>query len=229
MTLLNLFLLIFYVLNLSLLGYLFIDIANKKLEKYDFQANPLTKSCICFIIGLAFFTLISHWLSFFTHSYALSLKICSFTILVCNLLYYSLYAGFDFRKLKASKLEFLYLCIVVFLSFQVYNVDVLKFSSYDKKHHSITACILENNIYPPREPADKQTSMAGYHYGLNLIAAQISHISNVPVWEAHGLEMALFTIIIFVFAPAIANIFIKNYWLAIFTGIYAIFFLISKF
>jgi len=224
-TLLNLLLLIFYVLNLALLGYIFIDVANKKLTTYDFQANHLTKSCIYFIIGLAFFTLSSHLLSFFTHSYALSLQICSYTILVCNLLYYSLYAGFDFRKLKASKLEFLYLCIVVFLSFQVYNVDVLKFSSYDKKHHNITACILENDIYPPREPADKLTSMAGYHYGLNLIAAQISHITKVPTWEAHGLEMALFTIIIFVFAPALANIFIKNYGLAIFTGIYAIFFL----
>jgi hypothetical protein len=230
MSLTSALLIIFYIINLSLLGYLLLDLCNKKISPYDLKTNNLIKICSYFILGLGFLVIFSHLISFFTNSYKLSLNISGLVVFLVNATYCLTRTKVFFSSLsknifKFTKIEILFFCLILFFSLQVYKVEVLTHSSYDKKHHCITSCLLENDIYPPREPADKNTSMAGYHYGLNLIAASISHLNQMPVWEAHGVEMAIFTFIIFVFSAALVNIFITNYSISIFLGMYVIFFL----
>lgn len=217
-----------YLLTLTLAGSALRSFLNSKFAAYNFEANRLTSYCINFILGIGSLILTSHLISFITHSYRLSLTILSpiFVLIALLEIFYFFKAKKDLKIVFSfTKVEILFLLIILFFSFQYYKVDAITHSNWDKKHHCITASILENNLYPPREPADINTTIDNYHYGVNLVAGSISHICDLPVWYAHALELSIFAVITFVFAAALINLFVDSYILSAFFAIFVIFFL----
>lgn len=124
------------------------------------------------------------------------------------------------RRLEAIQLEInknqfiaivfiaLVICIFSFLA-------VFRFGTYDKEFHfQLATTLIHNNVYPPRD-FYKPDYILLYHFGGDLLASTISHLSNITISRSYELISTIFSGVTFLSFFALAWILTKSFRLSL--------------
>lgn len=200
-------------------GAFYLRLAGFKQKAYLNRA--LVNLTLNIISGLAIFLLLTHFCSYLSHSYNLSLQI--FLPLTVLLALYNLVVdrkGAEHIIKRFTIPDILWLLISGHFAYAYFRIDAFMSGSWDRVHHAVIETILANDIYPPAAVASKEHIMDYYHYGIDLIAASISKFCSIPAWDALSFQLALTSFLCLITLYCLINFFIRSQSVSIFLSLF---------
>ncbi len=161
--------------------------------------------------GISFYIFICHTLSFFFGPSKASI-IAIFILLFLLLIILGIFKGEkDTPITDISKQQFIYLLLITSTIIICTLVSIHKHGVFDEPWHiPLSLSIFQNNIYPPRDFLRPDYALA-YHFGGDLLAGTLNHISKLSIFNSFELISGIFSGITFLSFFSLAWILTRKY------------------
>ena len=172
---------------------------------------------LSYSLGISFYLFSCHLLS-----YLFGPQKASFISLLILLFLGLVILIFNFKDLKidfevkSSKVALL--CLITMIISILTYLSISRFGVFDKEVHiPFALTIYHNNIYPPRDPFRPQYILL-YHFGGDLLAGAINHLSKINIYTAYELIASLSAGITFLSYFALSWVLTKQLRLSFIAG-----------
>jgi hypothetical protein len=187
---------------------------------------------MAYLLGVAHFILISHLISFLTHSYKKSILI-SILIQVIIILYFAffkrenlllIYSRLKKYNKKDSKLQIWVVLFAIMIGVSCY-IRNKNLGIGDAQHLSYSINLLSNDFYPPRLILEKDTIFNFYHYGTDLLLALFKvTLPSSSIFEANGILLGFMSFLLVTLLATVLSLFVRLRQ-AFFLSLFVLFFM----
>lgn len=160
-------------------------------------------------LGFAINIFIAHCLAFITHSYKQA-SILTLSFVICALIYlifskkYSPIKDVNFKK---SDLLIIITALLIAISCGIRG----NLTDSDNTHIAWDATLVNNNIYPPLLPPNKEIPLTFYHFGIDLSVSSIISNTGAEPWNAISIQVGIGTFMVFMALFVILETFIHQF------------------
>lgn len=202
---------IFFVFSVGAFGFTLLSQVLK--IKSTILLVPLSIS-----FGIATFLFTCHVISFFIGPQASSiLSLCILLVIAIVILLIKRKEIFKLElELKKSQFVFLYIyaTLITILTF----IALSKYGTFDREAHiPMAMTIIHNNVYPPRDPFRPDYVLL-YHYGGDLLAACIHHLTKLDISSSFEAISTIFSFTTYLSFFALAWLLTRNFKLSFIAG-----------
>jgi hypothetical protein len=219
----SLILLILFYFLLAVNGIFLVSFL--KIDQHENFKNQLAivKINFCALSFFGLFCSCIHVLAYIITSFSFALYLTLLLSLV--------FMGYGFFKKKyfhfsVTNLTQELFLIIFTLSFSIslFLKDSVFTGSWDSNLSAFTACLVQNDFYPPINPNNVDKLLSNYHYGTNLVEGIIQIVTQSQIWDAMSFQIAFCFFLSFISIFFLIYIFSNSFYITFCLSIFIVFF-----